>query len=1061
MSFGLCQLISGAPLTNDADPNVAPPNVARIFSLPERHDIPGGMLQIVGLLKDGTSCNFTVWIWSAELAVWFKVGDTTNTTPRLVASVNEVPAESVVFIQLTNINGAPTKFGVVIGVNDSSSSSSNTSDDAWKQPVRLATTVALPANTRVGNTMTANANGVLPNIDGIAAVVTNDVLVKNEGGGASHINDGIWRVVQLGVADPGGSPWILERSPHCDETGEVFDGMMVVTAEGATLAGHVFEQVTSMPITINVTALEFRDLGTLLALVTTVDSGTVGAFGVTDGQVFGSDGITPGGVWRNDINVRPGAITMPTSPTVNTGAGVWTFGTTAINVGATVAATTFGYAADAVTGGVRPALTIVGQDSSVAGSTGGLLSLRGGDGVDTGGNLEMRPGHGAMTHGLTTIFDADGTTVRFGTSSTGTWINASGTTSLRVGALDVFYVTSSVVASNATTLRFNSAVVAPSIIHFDETAGIASDAMLIHSQDNTYTTAPNAVGGALTVRAGDAVQGAGATTTGGKLALRAGHGDTHGILALQAADGTDRLIVDTSNQIVFKNPNGIDLCSVAATGLFMSSTGVQLEYSYLCASAGIFQSDTPTVGATGKTFTLRAQKAGDTTVTANVGGLLALWGGDAAGNNVASTGGAVQIKGGDAIAAAGIGGTVNIQPGHGATTHGSLNLKDAVGTNRVSVDINGNITLGGATYTQLATANYLYFAALVAAPTIQHYDDATAAATGKLLTVQAQNTTAADSLVAGGLALKGGASSGAAGTGGVAYIQAGHGATLGVASIKDPHGVDRIYVDANENVYLNGLALSSLQVAGSNKFVARTTWFDIYIPAFYWAANVTSPILNQVAAATAGATGSIFTVSAQTASDTTIKNIGGALALLAGDAAGSTVDTVGGAAYLKGGSATNVTNGIGGAAYIQAGHGATTHGVASIKDVLGVDRIFVDASEDVYMKGVTRAQMVIGASTVWAAYATYLQSIVPIINFSAVVVAPSISHQTDTTAAISGDAFTIAAQSLSAGDALVAGSLHLDGGASAGAAGTGGNVEVTAGTCAAGTGGDVIIRPGT
>ena len=52
----------------------------------------------------------------------------------------------------------------------------------WKSSVRLATTAALAANTRTGNVLLANANGALGNIDSVAVVVGDRILVQFEGG---------------------------------------------------------------------------------------------------------------------------------------------------------------------------------------------------------------------------------------------------------------------------------------------------------------------------------------------------------------------------------------------------------------------------------------------------------------------------------------------------------------------------------------------------------------------------------------------------------------------------------------------------------------------------------------------------------------------------------------------------------------------------------------------------------------------------------------------------------------------------------------------------------------
>ena len=311
MALSLHLLVRGAPLVADPDPNVTAPAPERRIVTPVRRGIAtGGPVQIIGLLFDGTSINFTVWVRSDELGVWFKLGDTTNVSAARSGIVGGVPCEAEVFVQLTAPAGAPTRFGIAIGYG--SSEVGVPEPDAWKQPVRLATVVALPACALVGNRLTAAANGTIPaaTTDGFALAVGNDVLVKNQGGVAAHLQDGPYRVVDVGLAGGGGRPWILDRTPHCDESGEVFDGMMVVVGEGNTLKGHVFEQVTDAPIDLNVTALEFRDLGSLLALVTATTTGTVNAFGATDGQVLGSDGSTRGGVWRGFLKVFAASIAI-------------------------------------------------------------------------------------------------------------------------------------------------------------------------------------------------------------------------------------------------------------------------------------------------------------------------------------------------------------------------------------------------------------------------------------------------------------------------------------------------------------------------------------------------------------------------------------------------------------------------------------------------------------------------------------------------------------------------------------------------------------------------------
>lgn len=167
----------------------------------------------------------------------------------------------------------------------------------WKATCTAATTAALPANTRSGNTLTATGNGALAAQDGVTLTAGETLLVKNEGGGASHAHNGPYVVTDAGS---GSTPWILDRHPQTDESSEVYDGMIIVVEQGTTLAGHMFQQVIAGPFTINTTALEFKDQGTLLALVTSSASGTVNQLSGTNATLQ-TDGSTPGGNWRTQV----------------------------------------------------------------------------------------------------------------------------------------------------------------------------------------------------------------------------------------------------------------------------------------------------------------------------------------------------------------------------------------------------------------------------------------------------------------------------------------------------------------------------------------------------------------------------------------------------------------------------------------------------------------------------------------------------------------------------------------------------------------------------------------
>lgn len=121
----------------------------------------------------------------------------------------------------------------------------------WKIPVRVATATTLPAYTRVGNVLTANANGALPTVDGVTLAVADRLLQKN---GAAGADNGIYAVTDLGSA---GTPWILTRAEDMDSSAKVRTNACVLVDSGSTLIGMTFKLTTTGVIILNTTALTF------------------------------------------------------------------------------------------------------------------------------------------------------------------------------------------------------------------------------------------------------------------------------------------------------------------------------------------------------------------------------------------------------------------------------------------------------------------------------------------------------------------------------------------------------------------------------------------------------------------------------------------------------------------------------------------------------------------------------------------------------------------------------------------------------------------------------------
>lgn len=128
---------------------------------------------------------------------------------------------------------------------------------SWKQACRAATTTALPAYTYAngtggdGATLTANANGAFPTIDGVTLVAgtidTGDrVLVKNETLTDQPYN-GIYVLTQQG---DGSNPWILTRAKDNNVASEMVAATVAIGSEGTANKNTSWIQTTPAPITM-------------------------------------------------------------------------------------------------------------------------------------------------------------------------------------------------------------------------------------------------------------------------------------------------------------------------------------------------------------------------------------------------------------------------------------------------------------------------------------------------------------------------------------------------------------------------------------------------------------------------------------------------------------------------------------------------------------------------------------------------------------------------------------------------------------------------------------------
>lgn len=128
-----------------------------------------------------------------------------------------------------------------------------------KDPVRCVTVAALPAYNRVGNVITAVANGTIngdPALDGVVLVV-GDRIGYISTTGVANADYGLYSVTALGDLVGPGHPFVLTRTTDADSNAKVKSGMFFECTEGATMDDTGWWLSTADPINLNTTALLF------------------------------------------------------------------------------------------------------------------------------------------------------------------------------------------------------------------------------------------------------------------------------------------------------------------------------------------------------------------------------------------------------------------------------------------------------------------------------------------------------------------------------------------------------------------------------------------------------------------------------------------------------------------------------------------------------------------------------------------------------------------------------------------------------------------------------------
>lgn len=137
-----------------------------------------------------------------------------------------------------------------------------------------------PAYTRTGNILTAISNGAIPNIDGVAPVLNDRILVND---GFDGTNTGIYYVSSAGS---GGTPYTLTRDVDANASAMFWPGRMVVVTKGTDQGDTLWELATDGAITLNTTSLAFVNIGRAThRLLSATHSDTVASTPVRGGMI--------------------------------------------------------------------------------------------------------------------------------------------------------------------------------------------------------------------------------------------------------------------------------------------------------------------------------------------------------------------------------------------------------------------------------------------------------------------------------------------------------------------------------------------------------------------------------------------------------------------------------------------------------------------------------------------------------------------------------------------------------------------------------------------------------
>jgi hypothetical protein len=744
-------------------------------------------------------------------------------------------------------------------------------------------------------------------------------------------------------------------------------------------------------------------------------------------------------------------------------------------------------------------LLIHAQDTTGAGSTGGDLHLRPGDGYTTNGELELQDGGGTprvrigsnnvlylggnnaiqisstnFTFNVSSVvFAADVTAptiyqsqhssgngedltiqAQQGVTAGGDGGNlvlaagldggsgTDGQVQLHIAGSSRLNVLASQIQLIIPTLQFTSTIVSPIIRQQSTSAGGAvGDLFVINAQDVGGTGDPT--GGAITIRSGGDTGAASTNVGSGNVEIYCGAiagSATAGQLYL----GRDAALTlaNRAESVWILGKSNIRLQVSNSTQMFIDASAISCSVDTFQFSTNevspIFTQAQATGENDGEILTIQAQQGAD----GYDGGSLLLVSGDTGGS---AGSGDVEIYCG--TYASGTRGNVYVGVDSGATAANRCNTLTLDGEGSVVHRIGGGQKLYlSSTFLDLNAPTFR-FSNGVAGPGINQVTATGDGLTAEPLTIHAQDVSGASDPIGGGIALRSGGDDGGStdvGSGNVEIY-------CGAIAASGTRGVIYIGRDAAETAanrpdytYINAHQTIALQQQGNTKLIIGSTikpYVDIAFPS-----NVVTPEIRQITDSADNAVADVFLIHAQDVSggDPVSDPVGGGLILRSGGSDSA--------------SATDVASGNV-EIYCGANKGTGTKG--NIYFGRDVANTVANRPTSTYLAAGSNVYVDVGANSRWRWTSTIAECYVATLQFKLDVSSPTIRQATATGDGLTAEFLTIHAQDVSGDSSPIGGGLVLRSGGDDSAASTdvdSGNVEIYCGAVkASGTAGNMYL----